>query len=76
MIKKVSILFICLLLASPLFSQEVSTEEELDEVIITSSRIDLPFKENSRTITVITTAQIQKSTGSFPFAVGLFELYF
>ena len=64
MIKKISILFICILMASPFFSQEVLTEEQLDEVIITSSRIELPFKENSRTITVITSDQIQKSAAT------------
>ncbi|WP_053976841.1 TonB-dependent receptor plug domain-containing protein [Mangrovimonas xylaniphaga] len=35
--------------------------DSLDEVIITSTRIDLPFKENSRTITVITAKDIKES---------------
>ena len=35
--------------------------DTLKEVIITSSRIDLPFKENSRTILVITAKQIKQS---------------
>lgn len=69
MIKKTILVFISLLAVFSLFSQENSTEEQLDEVIITSSRIDLPFKENSRTITVITSDQIQKST-----AVNLADL--
>ena len=49
---------------STLFSQENKTEEKLDEVIINSSRIDLPFKENSRTITIITAEQIKQSAAT------------
>ncbi|WP_299382628.1 TonB-dependent siderophore receptor [uncultured Lacinutrix sp.] len=35
--------------------------QKLDSVIITSTRIDLPFSENSRTITVINQEDIKKS---------------
>ncbi|NNF81389.1 MAG: TonB-dependent receptor [Flavobacteriaceae bacterium] len=42
------------------FGQETPVEE-LDSIVITSSRIDLPFKENSRTIQVITAAQIEQA---------------
>ena len=35
--------------------------DSLKEVVITSSRIDLPFKENSRTITIITATDIKNS---------------
>lgn len=35
--------------------------QSLDSVTITSNRIDIPFKENSRTITVITAADIKNS---------------
>jgi vitamin B12 transporter len=35
--------------------------DSLQEVVITSSRIDLPFKENSRTIQLITADDIKKS---------------
>ncbi|MCF6279516.1 MAG: TonB-dependent receptor [Flavobacteriaceae bacterium] len=49
------------LLIRPSFSQENSQIEQLDSVIISSSRIDIPFKESSRTIEVITAAQIEKS---------------
>lgn len=41
------------------FSQEKTYK--LDSIVINSSRIDLPFKENSRTITVITSKQIEES---------------
>ena len=40
--------------------QEVKTDS-LSEVVITSTRIDLPFKENSRTINIITAADIKSS---------------
>jgi len=50
-----------LLLNLNLFSQEKDKVFELDTVVITSSRIDLPFKENSRTILVITSKQIKQS---------------
>ena len=46
------------------FSQEITTEEQLDEILITSSRIDLPFSENSQTITVITSEDIKNSTAT------------
>ena len=42
-------------------AQDTQKEEQLDSIIITSSRIDLPFKENSRTITVITSKEIKQS---------------
>jgi len=35
--------------------------QKLDSVTISSTRIDIPFKENSRTITVISTADIKNS---------------
>lgn len=41
-------------------AQDVPTQD-LDSVTITSTRIDIPFKENSRTITVITAADIKNS---------------
>ena len=41
-------------------AQSVKTDS-LQEVIITSTRIDLPFKENSRTIDIITSKDIKNS---------------
>ena len=35
--------------------------QELDSVTITSTRIDIPFRENSRTITVVTSEDIKNS---------------
>ena len=53
-----SLFFVCNLS----FSQEMEKEEQLDEVIISSSRIDLPFSENSRTIIVLNSEDIANST--------------
>ncbi|MCF1190519.1 TonB-dependent receptor [Mangrovimonas sp. AS39] len=39
-------------------------QQDLDSVVIISSRIELPFKENSRTITVINSEMIQKSAAT------------
>jgi len=47
-----------------LFSFKLFSQENLDEVIITSSRIDLPFSKNSRTITVINSEEIKNSTAT------------
>ena len=46
------------------FAQEEQKREALEEVIITSSRIDLPFSENSRTISVISAQDIKLSTAT------------
>jgi len=46
-----------------LYSQEDKVEK-LSEIVISSSRIDIPFNENSRTITVITNEEIQNSTAN------------
>lgn len=64
--KKINILiWIAFLNGFISFSQETPPEEEqLDEVLITSSRIDLPFSENSRTITVISSEDIKNSTAT------------
>ena len=41
--------------------QQSSEAQKLDSITITSARIELPFKENSRTITVISSKDIQES---------------
>ncbi|MDY2586337.1 TonB-dependent receptor plug domain-containing protein [Winogradskyella aquimaris] len=52
--------FILLLLVSvQLNAQEVT--QQLDSVTLTSTRIDLPFRENSRTINIITSKDIKNS---------------
>ncbi|RLD84897.1 MAG: TonB-dependent receptor [Bacteroidetes bacterium] len=45
------------------FSQEKKIEN-LDEIILTSNRIEVPFSENSRTIYVISSEDIQNSTAN------------
>ena len=57
-----AVLLITILLSKFSFSQETTKQVKLDSIIITSSRIDLPFSKNSRTITVITSKDIKKST--------------
>ena len=47
-----------------LFSQEEMPEELLDSIVITSARIELPFKENSRTIDIISRADIKQSAAT------------
>ncbi len=44
--------------------QDTLQEQQLKEIIITSSRIDLPFSQNSRTITVISSADIKQSAAT------------
>ncbi|MCB0461231.1 MAG: TonB-dependent receptor [Flavobacteriaceae bacterium] len=63
---KNSLLFIAALLAASYVSnaQNETQNQELDSVVITSSRIHLPFKENSRTITVISSSDIMQSTAT------------
>ena len=54
-----------LLIFSLIISYNVKAQnfpsQDLDSITITSSRIDLPFKKNSRTITVITAKDIKNS---------------
>jgi len=58
-----TILITVLLLSNFSFAQEKS-QQKLDSVLITSSRIDLPFKKNSHTITLISAKEIEKSTAT------------
>lgn len=46
------------------FSQNKKEEQALDSIVIKSTRIDLPFKENSRTINVITSTVIKNSAAT------------
>ena len=55
--------FLCALLFGSILGNAQETEPKTDslkEVVITSSRIDLPFKENSRTIQIVTAEDIKK----------------
>jgi iron complex outermembrane receptor protein len=53
-----------LLLNTVLFSQEAKAPQQLDTIVIKSTRIDLPFKENSRTIQIITSKDITNSAAT------------
>jgi len=46
------------------FAQDSIPEKKLEEVIVTSARIDLPFSENSRSITVISSEAILQSAAT------------
>ncbi|MFT5145409.1 MAG: vitamin B12 transporter [Polaribacter sp.] len=59
------VLIIALLISHlNLFSQEKKEIQALDTILIKSTRIDLPFKENSRTINVITSKDIKNSAAT------------
>jgi len=45
-------------------SQKEVSQENLEEVVITSSRIDVPFSKNSRTIDIISAKDIQQSAAT------------
>lgn len=44
-------------------AQEI-TKQNLDSITLIGNRIDIPFKENSRTVTVITAKEIQQSAAT------------
>jgi len=44
-----------------LFSQDSNSNQTLDEVIVSTSKIELPFSKNFRTITIIGSGDINKS---------------
>ncbi|MEE9349385.1 MAG: TonB-dependent receptor [Flavobacteriaceae bacterium] len=50
-------------LSFPLYSQ-VGNEENLDEIIITSSRIEIPFSKNSKSVQIISSNDIKESTAT------------
>ena len=55
--------FLSVLLFGSIIGNAQETElktDSLKEVVVTSSRIDLPFKENSRTIQIVTAEDIKK----------------
>jgi vitamin B12 transporter len=64
MIRNKLLIFSFALMQMTLFSQENKAVQELDTILIKSTRIDLPFKESSRTITVITSEVIKNSAAT------------
>ena len=62
---KITLVIAVLFFAFQTKAQDNSVKRDtLNEVIITSTRIDLPFKENSRTINVISSSQIKNSAAT------------
>ena len=59
-------LLLAVLLSSTLLNAQSNTvqKDTLKEVIITSTRIDLPFKEDSRTINIVTSKDIANSAAT------------
>lgn len=62
-VKKAAIIILILMNYS-LWAQDSIKTQDLEEVVVSSSRIDLPLSENSRTITVIQAEEIQKSAAT------------
>ena len=62
---KKSILFSAILMAGAFQVQAQQDDavkvDSLSEVVVTANRINLPFKENSRTINIITSSDIKNS---------------
>ncbi|WP_375241060.1 TonB-dependent receptor plug domain-containing protein, partial [Polaribacter sp.] len=62
---KFTLLFALVLSAISVKAQENTAQRDtLKEVVITTNRIDLPFKENSRTINIITSEIIKNSAAT------------
>lgn len=61
---KLTLTLLSLAIFSASFAQDQQVQQILDSVVITSSRIDLPFSENSRTITVISSEDIKQSAAT------------
>ncbi|WP_299120719.1 TonB-dependent receptor [uncultured Winogradskyella sp.] len=59
--RKLYYLFTFILALSFQLNAQDIPQQKLDSVILTGARIDLPFKENSRTINIITSADIKNS---------------
>tara|TARA_B110000967_G_scaffold44160_1_gene44315 strand:- start:373 stop:2196 length:1824 start_codon:yes stop_codon:yes gene_type:complete len=56
-----SLIIVSFFLSHAIVAQQSSEIKKLDSITITSARIELPFKQNSRTITIISSEIIQQS---------------
>ena len=54
-------LFLFILIATDCFSQDLKKNQELDEVVISSTKLDIPFSKNFRTIQIIDSEYIINS---------------
>ena len=64
MILKKLMLFFAFTMCVNAIAQQKNEVEKLDSIVIYSTRIDLPFKENSRTIQIVTAADIKNSAAT------------
>ena len=61
--KKLFFLFFFFICYNFIYSQiDTIKVKQLDEVILNSSRIDIPFSESSRSIQIISSSEIKKSS--------------
>ncbi|WP_299015472.1 TonB-dependent receptor [uncultured Polaribacter sp.] len=58
------VVLVFFLLSFHLFSQDKKEAQKLDTIILISNRIDLPFKANSRTINIVSAADIKNSAAT------------
>ena len=56
---KISILL--LFIFQGLFSQDPNSNQTLDEVVVSTTKLDLPFSKNFRTITIVGSSDIKNS---------------
>ena len=54
-------LFFFILIATSSFSQDITKKQELDEVVISSTKLDIPFSKNFRSIQIIDSEYIINS---------------
>ncbi|HBK83283.1 MAG TPA: TonB-dependent receptor [Flavobacterium sp.] len=55
------IFFFLVTISHIVFSQETTKTDTLKDVVVSSTRIDIPFSKNSRTIQIVTSADIKNS---------------
>jgi len=61
---KIQITLLLLLTLNFFLIAQTNEEEQLEEIIITSSRIELPFSKNSKTLKIITSSDIKNSVAT------------
>lgn len=61
--RKLTLFAVLFVVVFQLNAQEVS-KQNLDSITLIGNRIDIPFKENSRTVTVITASEIKQSAAT------------
>jgi len=61
---KVNIFALLFFTLQLLFSQQTTSNQVLDEVVVSSSKINLPFSKNFRTIKIISSKEIAISSAS------------